>query len=657
MRFSFEDLSMKRIVATSLGLLLTLTLGVKMASGESVTTRPTDDPSPATQPTASAQDNKFPTPAELIARMKLRRQEEQVLPKVAYFDLGEPIAEKPADFSWFGDTQDVLTLRVLLDRLEQARKDKEIRGVLITLGDDAGLNLSQAMELRAELDAMRRDGKRTFIYADAYDTPTYLAACGATDICMLQGGEIMIPGVGFETMFAKGLLDKVGVKADYVQIGEYKGADEEYTRTEASPELKGELNKLADALYSQIIDSIAQGRKIDRDEVVKIVDESLITADEAQNKKLVDHLVDMDQLRDLMADQLGEKVNLLHHYGEEAHDQVDLSSPFAFFSLLSRKPPEPTRDAIGMVYAEGVIVDGESQSGILSSSQGDTIGSEDLREAFRAADRDDKIKAIVLRIDSPGGSALASEVMWQAARRLSKDKPVIISVGSMAASGGYYLASSGNYIFADPTAIVGSIGVVGGKFVFKDLFDKLGLETESFLRGQNADLFSSSTEWDDRQRQQVTNWMHDTYVQFTQRVMTTRTGKIKDIDAVARGRIFSALQAKQLGMVDEIGGVQDALAYAAKQADLRPGEYDVRVLPAPKTFADLLNGGSTDTSDDSDSRNPLKPNISVAPESLLGILAPIAPELRQALEQQLQIAILLQHRPFVLASPFMLICK
>ena len=140
----------------------------------------------------------------------------------------------------------------------------------------------------------------------------------------------------------------------------------------------------------------------------------------------------------------------------------------------------------------------------------------------------------------------------------------------MAASGGYYLASSGDFIFADPTAIVGSIGVVGGKFVYTDLFTKMGLNTESFVRGKNADLFSSSTEWDDRQRQQVTHWMKQTYDQFTERVMTTRKGKIKDIDAVARGRIFSAEQAKDLGMVDRIGGIQDTIAYAARKAISSP---------------------------------------------------------------------------------------
>ena len=237
------------------------------------------------------------------------------------------------------------------------------------------------MELRSELQALAREGKRSFVYADEYDTDAYVAASGATDVCMMEGGEIMVPGVGFETMFAKGLLDKVGVKADYVQIGEYKGADEEYTRTDASPELSGQLNKLADSLYAQIVDAIATGRKLPASDVQQLVDQAMIPGPQAKQHGLVDHLVEMDGLRDLMADAMGQKVELLHHYGENAREQVDLSSPFAIFSLLSRKPTEPTRDCVAVIYAEGVIVDGTADQGIMS--QDDNIGSEDFREAVR----------------------------------------------------------------------------------------------------------------------------------------------------------------------------------------------------------------------------------------------------------------------------------
>jgi protease IV len=604
------------------------------------------DATPATQPA-----NKFPTPAELMAKIQAARAKDtdDDLPKVPYFDLSVGVTEKPADFNLFSDQQGGITLRVLLDRLEKARQDSDVKGVLLRL-EEGSLNLSQAMELRDEIGLLRKSGKRVFAYADSYDTTSFIAASAASDVCMLEGGDIMVPGVGFETMFAKGLLDKVGVKADFVQIGEYKGADEEYTRTEASDELKGELNRLADSLYNQIITTISTSRNIPADTVKSLVDDSLIPGPEAKASGLVDHLVDAGGMRDLMADKLGAKVDLVADYGEDQKDNVDLSSPFAFFAMLARKPSESTRPGIGLIYAEGVIVDGSSDGGFLNSTSGN-IGSDTMRQALRDADKDSKIKAVVIRIDSPGGSALASEAMWQAARRVAKDKPVIISVGSMAASGGYYLASSGDYIFADPTAIVGSIGVVGGKFVYTDLFTKLGLNTESFIRGKNADLFSSSTEWDDHQRAQVTNWMKKTYDQFTQRVMSTRQGKIADIDAVARGRIFSADQAKARGMVDQIGGIQDSINYAADKVALKSGDYDVRVFPPARTLADLLNNQAGD--DESSSRLP----AGMIPSEAAQFLQLLDRPTRSAISTELNELMLLQKMPVILASPVVIVVR
>jgi len=218
----------------------------------------------------------------------------------------------------------------------------------------------------------------------------------------------------------------------------------------------------------------------------------------------------------------------------------------------------------------------------------------------------------------------------------------------MAASGGYYLASAGDYIYADPSAIVGSIGVVGGKFVTKGLYDKLGLTTESFTKGRNADLFSSNHPFDERQRRLVTNWMKNTYEQFTQRVMTTRTGKIKDIDQVARGRIFLARQAKDLGMVDEIGGVQNAIAYAANKAGLKEGQFEVKLLPQPRSLADMLMGAAG-----ADASTPIRPKVDLQIDGEVGLLLKtLDPTTRKMLGQQLQMIQILQQRPVALVAPF-----
>ncbi|HEV2295704.1 MAG TPA: signal peptide peptidase SppA [Tepidisphaeraceae bacterium] len=598
---------------------------------------------PASAP-ATTQAANFPTPAELLAKMKEMRKAKEAALKVAYIDLSTTVVEKPADFSLFGGETDVMTLRSLISRLHQARDDQDVKAVLITIGAPS-IGLAQAQEVREALVELRRAGKKTFVYADSYDTATYTLATGATDICLLEGGEILIPGVGGEAMFAKGLLDKIGVKADYVQIGEYKGADEQYTRTGPSEELRGEMNRLMDALYAQIVDGIASHRNITTEQVKTMIDESMLMAEKAKEQGYVDHLVDQDGLRDLITKHIGgknDKIDLLHRYGLETREAVDFSNPFGLLAALSKRPAPTTKPAVALIYADGTIIDGQGGEGMF----GNSVGSDDMRRALRMAARDENIKAVVIRIDSPGGSALASEVMWQAARRVAGKKPLVISIGSMAASGGYYLASAGDYIFADPAGIVGSIGVVGGKFVMRDLFDKLGLTTESFMRGKNAGLFSSNQPFDEAQRKMITSWMRQTYDQFTHRVMETRKGKIKDIDQVARGRIFIAKAAKELGMVDELGGVEQAIAYAADRADLKAGGYDVRVVPAPRTLADFFGGG--------EGPEAAAGNLPVVKLDPTSLFAQLAPGVKRALGQHVWLMRLLEDRPVTLMAPFVI---
>jgi len=593
---------------------------------------------PATKPTS------YPSPAELIKQMKAKEAEKKLLLKVAYFGLDQPVRETPSQFSWLSNAEGVM-LNSLIDRLHAASDDKDIKAVLINLTAPQ-MNLSQAVEIRDVLAELHKAGKRVFVYADTYDTTGYMLASGASDVCMLEGGEVMIPGVGFETQYLKGLFDKVGVKADFVQIGQYKGAQEPYTRADASEEFRGELNRLSDALFDQIVTGISSHRNLSKEQVKKIIDDTMLNGDEAKKRGLVDHLVDEDGLRELIAKEVGGKIDLVKDYGAEAKAEIDPNNIFSIFAALAKKPPATDKPTIALIPAQGVIVDGEGEGSIWGGDGG--VGSAKMRRTLRQVDRDENVKAVVIRIDSPGGSAMASEVMWQALRRVAKDKPVVISVGGMAASGGYYLACAGDTIFADPTAIVGSIGVVGGKFVLKDLFDKVGITNEPFMRGKNAGLFSSNAPWTDDQRALITKWMTNTYDQFTERVLTTRNGKIKDIDKVARGRIFLASQAKDLGMVDEIGGLQAALDFAAAKAKLEKGDFEIRVLPAPRSLGDLLNGHGADAATN------IRPKMNLAEDS---ILRTVSPSVRAAMLQQLQFMQMMQDRPVILAMPFTLIQK
>ena len=647
-------------------------LSTAVATAKSPTTAPTTAPAtapavakaPASQPTvvdkpvrpADAQPAVTASIKELAAKIRKQTADQAAtaaLPKVAAFDLSSAVVERPADFSLFGGGDpSALTLRSLVERLHQARDDKSVRAVLMTL-NGPGTSLAQSQEIRDALVECRKAGKKTFVYADGYDTDSYTIASGATNVCLLPGGEVMIPGVGIQTMYLKGLFDKLGVKADYVQIGAYKGADEEYTRTAPSPEFTGEINKLMDGLYDQLVTGIASHRNLPVSAVKEAVDQSILTAADAKQRGFVDHLVDMDGLRQLMADELGGKLDVVNDYGAPKKDEIDFSSPFGLLAALTKKPAASTKPTVALVFCDGVIVDGSGGGGgpaIPGISGGATVGSDNIRAAMREVARDDTVKAVVIRINSPGGSALASEAMWQAVRRVAKDKPVVISVGNMAASGGYYLASAGDRIFADPSAIVGSIGVVGGKFVYHDLMDKFGITTATFNRGRNADLFGSETPFSDRQRRMVRDWMTSTYDQFTERVMTTRRGKIKDISAVAQGRVFVAANARELGMVDEIGGLDAALTYAAGQADLTEGKFDVRQVPAPRTLGDLLGGGGG-----ASAAAAALPRVDFSAETAL--LSALPPDTRAMVGQQLAIMHLMQQRPVVLAAPFVVRLK
>ena len=626
-----------------------LSSSLALADGPSTrpaTASPNAKSAPATAPAGKSARPlvEMPTPAELAKKLKAMTQRNAAQLQVAYFNLSQPITEKPADFAIFAGPNN--TLHELLGRLETARKDSNIKGILLDMSQGTSLNLSQAQEMRSELNRLRQAGKRVFTYADSYDTTNYVLASAATDVCMLEGGELFMPGIAFETMFYKGVFDKLGVYAEYVQIGEFKGAEEPYTRSAPSEELQGELTKLADAMYGQIVQSISQSRNVSQADVKQLIDQTMVSGANAKTAGWVDHLIDPDGLRDLMADELGGEVNLVRDYDQTATTPIDLSNPFAALATLSKQQtPAATGPTVAIVYAEGTIVDGSGGGSLLSPSA--DVGSERIRQAMRVIARDDNIKAVVIRINSPGGSALASEAMWQAVRRVAKDKPVVVSIGGMAASGGYYLASAGDYVVADATAIVGSIGVVGGKFVLSDLYDKLGISTATFSKGRNADLYSQTARYDDRQKRLVKTMMRNTYDQFTTRIMTTRGKKIKDIDKVARGRIFMAADALDLGMVDEIGGMDVAIADAATRAKLPPDGYQTQVVPAPATVADVIAGRASL----GQASALLQPQMQIAPDSLLRLLPASA---RALVAQQIKMAELMESRPVILMSPYVM---
>ncbi len=484
------------------------------------------------------------------------------------------------------------TLQQWLRRLAKARNDEAIDAVALEIGD-LQLNWAQAQELADAIERLQRAGKPVHVHLTAADAPRYLVGSAGISLTMEPRGTFAVTGVGIEAMFFKGTLDKLGMTAQMVQIGKYKGASEPLTRTKPSKELAHEYNKLLDELYDQLIGQIASQRALEPQAVRKAIDQAPMFGTEAVKHGLADKAVSSvrwsESLIEEWADQ--KKAVTLHaHYAKPTGPKMDFSNPFQMFAVMmgSRQDDRTKNPTIAIVHVDGVIVPGRSGN---SMWIGRTSGSRTLTKILGELTDDENIKAVIVRIQSPGGSALASEKILQAMRKCAKSKPVIASISGMAASGGYYVACGADHIVADKAGIVGSIGVVSGKIAMREfLNEKLGITTFELTRGRNAGLWTSE-KWNRRELAVIRGISKTWYNTFLKRVREGRKGREIDINEVAQGRIFTARQGVKNGMVDELGGMKEAIAVAQKRAKIEKSYF--KVYPRPRTMADLLAGGSS----------------------------------------------------------------
>ena len=491
-----------------------------------------------------------------------------------------------------GGAPKTTALSQLMATLNRAVSDANLSGVLLDL-KGFGLSLSQAQELGGMMQKLRAGGKKVFVFAADYTPAAYVLATHADAILMPEEGSLLITGVDLGMLFFKGLLDKIGVRADTLQVGKYKGAEEPFTRTEASPEFKEQMTKIVDGLYGQMVQAISANRKLEQGKAAAAIDQAWFTGHQAKEAGLVDGLLIRDGLKDWLDKRFATEVEMLADYGSESRKGLDLTNPFAFFSLLlaPRAAAVNNKPAIAVIYADGAILDDLSDDNGLG---GEMVTPSLLRKALLKALEDARVKAIVLRVDSPGGSAAASDEIWKMFREADQTKPVTVSMGRMAASGGYYIACAGREISADEATLTGSIGVVGGKLVLNPLMDKIGLNLQEISRGKRAALFSPAQPFDPDARAFVLKQMEEVYARFTDCVKTSRGRKIADIDDVAQGRLFTGHDALQAGLVDHIASLDQTVLAAAVSAGIDK-DYQVLTLPEPKSFADLIREGFTGT--------------------------------------------------------------
>ena len=380
-------------------------------------------------------------------------------------------------------------------------------------------------------------------------------------------------------MHLKGLLDRVGVQADFLHVGAFKGAAEPLTRDAPSPEMLETLEAIVDRSYHTLLSGL-EARGLSSDDAAAAVDTGLFLPEAAEKARLVDEVAVWEAFLAAQTEGAGWR----RAKAKEGGPLAGLQKIQRFLGML---PPEgPSGPHVAVVYAVGNIIDGKGE-GIIGARE--EIASRTLVAALRAVARDDDVKAVVMRVDSGGGSALASEQIWHAANELAQRKPLVVSMGAVAASGGYYISAAAAKIFARNDTLTGSIGVVGGKLVFGDALGDVGIKTYDVHRGQRATMWSSLHPWNDEERKTVQTMMEDTYEVFLSRVAAGRKMDCDAVHEVAQGRVWTGADAKDKGLVDEIGGLGDAVAEAARLGGVEAGT-DLQVYPPNPTLRDILHG-------------------------------------------------------------------
>ncbi len=490
------------------------------------------------------------------------------------------------EISFFG-TASTKTLRGLFKKLDALKNDDEVDAIIFKIGN-VGIGWASLQEVRNKLGELRDAEKEMIGYLESGGNAQYLLAAAMDQIVLMPTGSLNLTGLRAEILFYKGFLEKLDIEADMLAMGKFKSGIEPYTRDSMSDAFRESMTGLLDDLYAQMLEKIAEGREEITSEIAaELIDRGPFTAKEAHESKLVDVLQYYDELLDAIKAAPEGEVQVVTQDGEKKRKIPDMNSfagmmqLFSMFNPPQRAKARPADNQIALIYASGPILpDFDSPFATMSM-----ITPKTLKKAFQKARSDDAIQAVVLRVDSPGGSAIASDMIWREVMLTQREKPVIVSMANMAASGGYYISMAAGTIVAQPATLTGSIGVYGGKLNLKGLYNKIGLTKEIIAHGQNATLYSDYGGFSPTERERVEKMMKTVYENFVNKAASGRNKTYDEIDAVAQGRVWTGKQAKELGLVDEIGGLDTALSIAKEKAGFTDEDrFDIIVLPEQKPF-------------------------------------------------------------------------
>jgi len=544
---------------------------------------PAPAPSPLAMfgPMAGMLANKLEEPGPYDAPVKSANFD-KAAPHYLTFDLHGAIDDL-SPMNLLGGGGGVTELRALTERLHKAAADPNVRGLVLRV-DAPEIDMASAEDLRAAMLAFKgSNGERKLhCHTNSAGNLAYFLLSACDRIGLEPLGEVALTGPAATPIHLKGLLDRLGLFADFVHVGAFKGAAEPLTRREPSPAMLETLGAIVDQMYTSLLDALVERRGLTREAAIATIDKAMFFGDAAITASLVDAVKPWETFRDEATGGVGWTRMKLKE-GASATG-LDIEKLQVFLGLLPMK--RPSEPHVALVYAVGNIIDGKG-GGLMGARR--EIAGHTLSAALNNLANDDKVRAIVLRVNSGGGSAQASEEIWRAVAAVKAKKPVVVSMGRVAASGGYYISTGATKIFAQPDTLTGSIGVVGGKIVLGGMLAKVGVETYAVGRGKNATMWSTMTPWTDDQRAVVLGMMEDVYKVFVGRVSEGRGKTYDEIHAIAQGRVWTGAAAKERGLVDAMGDLDAALAEARTLAQVAP-TVELEVYPPEPTLKDVLDG-------------------------------------------------------------------
>ncbi len=460
------------------------------------------------------------------------------------------------------------SIRNLWYHIQRAKIDRRIRGIILKISY-MQTGLARVEDIGRMIKDFRKSGKKVYAFIENGGLKEYFLATFADRVYAFKGGNLFLNGLAAETIFLKDTLSRLGIKAEFFHIGEYKTASNTFTEDQMTPAHRESLQTLLDDIFEATIEKISLNRSISKEVVRKEIEAFPFSNQGYLGSRLIDRQVYEDEILD---------------DSETEYQVVDFNTYKETISPL----PYAGHSKIAVIFAGGEIRPGSSGDNALFG--GEVMGAETLAAELRLVRKASPVKAVVLRINSPGGSPFAADVIRREIELVAEKKPLVISMSDVAASGAYQFSLSASKIMALPQTITGSIGVFGGKFVLKDLYDKIGVKKATVKTSRHADIFSDYREFSPEEKQKYIGFMRQIYDSFLEIVARSRNMKIEEVEKIARGRVWAGKSAVKLHLVDQTGGLLDAIEVAKKLAKIPPQEgVGIRIFPREKTFWDVLH--------------------------------------------------------------------